>query len=707
MNKLTAILILMAIVSACKPKTDSNSALTYPETKKVDTVDVYFGVSVPDPYRWLENDTSAETAAWVKAQNEVTFSYLNAIPFREKIKNRLTEIWNFEKYTTPFFKGGRYFFFKNDGLQNQYVMYVMDSLNAEPKVLLDPNKLSTDGTKSLSGTAISKDGKYMIYSVSTGGSDWSELFVLNIETGETLTDNIEWVKFSDLAWYKNGFFYSSYDKPTAGAELSNINEYHKVFYHQLGTSQADDKLFYENKNFPQRLYNMSVSENEEYFFLYEMEASEGNMVSFKKAGFTGNFTLIADNMDFSHGIIDVIDNKFIMQTNEKAPKYRLVEVNPTACTAENWKDILPEKENVLESVEITTDKFFATYMQDAHSKLEVYNLKGEYLQDVVLPTLGTVSEFSASKENPDIFYSFTSYTYPSVVFKYNVEENVSTVYREPKINFDFSQYETKQVFYTSKDGTKIPMFIVHKKGLELNGNNPTLLYGYGGFNVSLTPSFSTSLLIWLENGGVFAVANLRGGGEYGKEWHEAGQQLNKQNVFDDFIAAAEFLIAEKYTSSSKLAIQGGSNGGLLIGAVTNQRPELFRVALPQVGVMDMLRFHKFTIGWAWTGDYGSSDDEVQFKNLFAISPLHNIKENVEYPAVLVTTADHDDRVVPAHSFKYIATLQEKYKGANPVMIRIDTMAGHGAGKPTDKIIEEHADTYSFIFKNMGITPYNQ
>lgn len=708
-NYFFTMVIFAGMLFACSPGNETKEAANefiYPETKKVDTVDVYFGQEVPDPYRWLEDDNSDETAAWVKAQNEVTFKYLEGVPFRQKIIDRLTEIWNYEKYSTPFYKGGNYFFFKNDGLQNQSVMYVQSTPESEARVLLDPNKLSEDGTKALSGVAISKDGKYMLYGVSTGGSDWKELFVRNIETGEDLQDHIEWVKFSSLGWHGNGFFYSAYDPPAEDEALQQKNEYHKLYYHTLGTPQSEDELIYEMPEHPNRIVYGGTTDDEKFLVISESEASSTSMLHVKDLTKpNAKLVTLEETFDYQHAVIENIDNHLLLLTNYEAPRYRLVSVDLTQPAKANWKELIPEKDDVLESVEMCNGKLVAVYMHDAHSKVEVYDMEGNFEHNVELPAMGSVGSFNGRKNDATAFFSFTSFTYPTTIYKYDIETNTQEVFRQPGIDFNIENYETKQVFYTSKDGTKIPMFIVHKRGIELNGQNPTLLYGYGGFNVSLTPRFRISLLPWLENGGVYAMANLRGGGEYGKEWHEAGKQLNKQNVFDDFIAAAEYLIDEKYTSSQKLAIQGGSNGGLLVGAVTNQRPDLFAVAIPEVGVMDMLRFHKFTIGWAWVGDYGSSDNEEQFRYIYKYSPLHNISSETEYPAVLVTTADHDDRVVPAHSFKYIATLQEKYKGENPVMIRIETMAGHGAGKPTSKIIQEAADIWAFTFHNMNETPY--
>lgn len=705
MKKTTPIIIAMLFIFACN--TDNKQKrmkYEYPQTKKIDTVDNYFGTEVPDPYRWLEDDNSEETKAWVIEQNKLTYSYLDSIPFRDKIKNRLTEIYNYERYSTPYKKAGKYFFFKNDGLQSQSVFYIQDNLEGEATVLLDPNKLSEDGTVALSDIKISKDGKYLAYSIARSGSDWNEIFVKNIETGETLNDHIMWVKFSGISWYKDGFFYSRYAEPKQGDELTTVNENQKVYYHKIGNQQVNDKLTFENPTNPKRGYGASVSKNEELLILSEWESTSGNGLYYKKLGDKNAEVInLFTGFENDYRFVDYIDGQILIQTNFNAPKYKLISIDiKNGGTDETAKDIIPEKENVLSSCGIGNNKIVANYMQDAHSKVKIYDFEGKFIQEVELPALGTIGGVSMEKDENIAFYKFTSFTIPGITYKYNFDDNTSEIFRKPEIDIDLTQYETKQVFYESKDGTKIPMFIVHKKGITLDGNNPTLLYGYGGFNISLTPSFNVTRMIWLENGGVLAVANLRGGGEYGEEWHKAGTLLNKQNVFDDFIAAAEYLISEKYTSSQKLAIQGGSNGGLLIGAVTNQRPELFRVALPAVGVLDMLRYHLFTIGAAWATDYGLSSKEEHFNNLYKFSPLHNIKEGVDYPAVMVTTGDHDDRVVPAHSFKYIATLQAKHTGDNPVMIKIATKAGHGAGKPTAKVIEEAADIYSFIFFNMGI-----
>jgi prolyl oligopeptidase len=680
------------------------SQIKYPETKKVDVTDNYHGTLVADPYRWLEDDKSVETTAWVEEQNKITFDYLNKIPFREKIKNRLTEIFNYPKYGAPFRAGNKYYFFKNDGLQNQSVLYVKETLESKEEVFLDPNKFSEDGTKSLTTISFSDGGKYLVYGVSSGGSDWNEFFVMNAETKELLSDHLKWIKFSGAAWKGNGFYYSRYPEPQ-GSELSTKNEFSKVYYHKIGTKQEEDVLIYEDPSKPKRGFSAQTTDDERFLIIYLTEGTSKNAFMVKDlSDDKSKFVTIVDDFKNNYGVVDNIEDKLLVRTDFNAPNYKLVLIDPKNPSKENWIDVIPESKNVLQSVRIIGGKIIATYLQDVAHHVYIFDLNGKPEGEIKLPGLGTVN-FSGRRDDNIAFYTFTSFTSPGTIYKFDISTKSSELFRQIELNFEFDNYETKQVFYPSKDGTKIPMFIVHKKGLKLDGNNPTYLYAYGGFNASMLPSFSVSRLVLLENNGVFALANIRGGGEYGEEWHRAGMLDKKQNVFDDFIAAAEYLIKEGYTSSNKLAIAGGSNGGLLIGAVINQRPDLFKVALPAVGVMDMLRFHKFTIGYYWIVEYGSSDDPKQFEYLYKYSPLHNIKEGLNYPAVLVTTADHDDRVVPAHSFKYIATLQEKYNGENPVLIRIETKAGHGAGKPTSKIIEELTDVWSFVFYNFNIEPY--
>jgi prolyl oligopeptidase len=679
----------------------------YPTTTKVDHTDDYHGTKIADPYRWLEADTSQEVAEWVAAQNKVTFNYLDQIPFRDKIRQRLTQIWNYPKYTAPTKEGGKYYFYKNNGLQNQSVLYEQASLETEPVVFLDPNQLSADGTTALTSLSFSKDHKYAAYGTASGGSDWNELHVMEVASRKKLDDQLDWIKFSGAAWHKDGFYYSRYDAPKGGGKLAAKNEYHKVYYHKIGTPQSADKLIYEDKNHPLRYFNAQTTDDERYLLLYVSEgASENNALYVKdlrneKAGFLPVVTTFTSE----YSVVDNIGDKLLVRTTKGAPRSRLVLIDPKKPQEANWKTVVPESENVLTDVSFIDGRIIATYMKNVASQVLVYDLNGKQLHEIQLPAIGLVSGFSGEKDHKETFYTFTSFTYPTTIYKYTVATNASELFRESEVDIDTDQYETKQVFYPSKDGTQIPMFLVHKKGLKLDGTNPTYLYAYGGFNISLTPAFSISRMLWLENGGVLAIPNLRGGGEFGEEWHQAGMTPNKQNVFDDFIAAGEYLIKEKYTSPDKLALAGGSNGGLLVGAVMNQRPDLAKVALPAVGVMDMLRFHKFTIGWGWVPEYGSSDDPAQFRNLLQFSPLHNIKEGVVYPATLVTTADHDDRVVPAHSFKYIATLQEKAAGKNPHLIRIAVKAGHGAGKPTSMQIQEAADIWSFVYYNMGVNPY--
>ena len=684
------------------------AAQKYPVAHKVDQVDDYFGTKVSDPYRWFENDNSAETASWVQAENKVTNDYLAKIPFRDKVKQRMTALWNFPKSSAPFKGGKNYFVFTNDGLQNQFVLNIIHDLKEKPVPILDPNTLSKDGTVNISTPSVSHNGKYLAYALSRAGSDWNEINVLNTETGKELTDKIEWVKFSGISWKGDGFYYSRYDAPDSSNVLKGKNEFHKIYYHLLGTSQMDDKLIYEDKDHPLRNFSADVTDDEHYLIVSGHESTSGNELFVKDLQKESNpLVQIAKGFDFQNNVIGNDSSLFYILTNKDAPKNRLALVDTRRPEAE-WKTIIPESVDVLEGGRIVFNLIITKYMKDATSKLKMFNKTGAFLYDIPLPTLGTVDELSASVFDTKIFYSLTTFTAPTTVYQFDLRVRKSTVYFQPKMDFPSEQYETKQVFYTSKDKTKIPMFIVAKKGIKLDGTNPTLLFGYGGFNISKTPEFKIERLVFLENGGVFAMPGLRGGGEYGEVWHEAGTKLKKQNVFNDFIAAAEYLINQKYTSPEHLAIGGRSNGGLLVGAVMTQRPELFKVAIPTVGVMDMLRYHKFTIGWAWKGDYGSSEDEKNFKNLYSYSPLHNIKEGKNYPATLATTGDHDDRVVPAHSFKFIAALQEKYKGPNPVMIRIDVNAGHagstvlGSSKPVTKQIEEQTDIFSFMMYNLGM-----
>jgi prolyl oligopeptidase len=683
--------------------------LQYPKTKKIDHVDTYFGTKVADPYRWLEDDNSAETAQWVEAQNKVTFGYLEKIPFRDQMKKRLQDLFNYPKYSAPSHKGEHYYFSKNDGLQNQSVLYIQKGLDGKPEVLIDPNKFSADGTARLGAFSLSKNGKHAVVGISRSGSDWQDYQVMEIATKSYLTDTLRWIKVSGVAWLGDGFFYSRYDAPEKGKELSSKNVNHKVYFHKMGTLQSADELIYEDSANPERFNIVSTTEDERFAFLSIDErgkGKQGNSLFYRDLS-KGEKTfqpIVPDIGEDSYGVVDNVGDKLLVRTNKGAPNSKIVLVDPKNPDEKNWKTVLPEKPEPLQSARSAGGKLFATYLKDVSSRVYVYSLSGKLENEVKLPALGVAGGFGGERDEKVVFYSFTSFTFPPTIYKYDIATKKSSVFRSPEIaNFDPAKYETKQIFYKSKDGTKIPMFLVYKKGLVLNGKNPALLYGYGGFNISTTPGFNPLRLALLEQGFVYASANMRGGGEYGEKWHEAGTKLRKQNVFDDFIAAAEYLIANKYTSPSLLAIQGGSNGGLLVGAVINQRPDLFRVALPAVGVMDMLRFHKFTIGWNWIPDYGSSDNEEEFKALYKYSPLHNIKDGLNYPATLITTADHDDRVVPAHSFKYAATLQEKYSGKNPVLIRIQTRSGHGASSTT-KALEETADAYSFVMFNMGLTP---
>lgn len=700
------LLSLLVMTFSCKNKQETVK-FTYPETRKSDHVDIYFGQTIADPYNWLENDTSAEVVEWVKAQNKVTNAYLSTIPYREKIRKRLKELWNYPRYSVPFHAAEKYFIFKNDGLQQQAVLYLMHGINGKEEVLLDPNKFSKDGTVALTNIVPSPDGKYLAYGISSAGSDWIEIKVLDLESRVELSDKLNWIKFSGVAWYKDGFFYSRFDKPASGKEFSEKNKNHKVFYHRLGTPQEKDKLIFEDKQHPFRTFSAEVTEDERFLIIYGSESTNGNSVFYKNLEKNDKeFTIVDPGFAFENEIIGNIGDTLLMKTNNDAPNYRLVMIN-TSEKGNVYRDIIPQQDYPLTGVVMMKGKLVASYIQDVVSKIYLYNLSGIRESEIKLPGPGTLTGFNARKDDTIAFYGFTSFTFPSVIYAFDLKKNKSSVYRESKINFDLSNYQTEQVFYPSKDGTKIPMFLTYRKDLKKNGKNPVLLYGYGGFNVNLMPNFSVSSLILLENGGIFAFCNLRGGGEYGEKWHEAGMRENKQNVFDDFISAAEYLISQKYTSADKIAIRGGSNGGLLVGACMTQRPDLFKVAIPEVGVLDMLKYHKFTIGGHWVDEYGCSDYEEQFRYLIKYSPLHNIREGINYPATLVTTADHDDRVVPAHSFKFIATLQEKYKGDNPVMIRIEEKAGHGAGTPISKTIDLNTDIWSFIFFNMGIEPVYQ
>ncbi|MBO1049911.1 MAG: S9 family peptidase [Dolichospermum sp. DEX182a] len=685
---------------------NSKQPLTYPTISKSDQIDNYHGTVVADPYRALEDPDTEETKAWVEAQNQVTFSYLNEIPARAKIKQRLTKLWDYEKYGTPFKEGESYFYFKNDGLQNQSVLYTLPTLESEPRVLLDPNQLSEDGTVALSGIAISENGQLLAYGLSSSGSDWQEWKVRDIATGEDLQDHLQWIKFSGAAWTHDhqGFFYSRYDEPNEKTKLEDVNYYQKLYYHKLGTQQSEDILIYHRSDEKEWGFGGNVTEDGKYLIISIWLGTDSKNLVFYQDLTNLNSEIIELINQFAadYSFIDNDDHIFYFRTDLNAPKGRVIAIDTKKPTSENCQEIIPQAVETLESVGILNNQFVADYLQDAHSQIKIFDLKGNFIREVELPGIGSASGFGGKRHDPETFYSFTSFTTPGTIYRYDMKTGKSKIFRQPKVDFNADEYETKQVFYESKDGTKVPMFITHKKGIKLDGNNPTYLYGYGGFNISLTPSFSVSLLIWLEMGGVYAVSNLRGGGEYGEEWHQAGMKLQKQNVFDDFITAAEWLIANNYTKPAKLAIGGGSNGGLLVGACMTQRPDLFGAALPAVGVMDMLRFHKFTIGWAWVAEYGSSENAAEFTNLYAYSPLHNLKPGTAYPATLIITADHDDRVVPAHSFKFAAALQAAHNGNAPVLIRIEIKAGHGAGKPTAKIIEEAADKWGFLVRVLAI-----
>lgn len=683
----------------------AQTRINYPETRKMDTIDDYFGTKVADPYRWLEDDNSDETKAWVTAQNKVTFGYLNQIPERAHLRERLTELWNYERYGAPFKRAGKYFYFKNNGLQNQSVLYVTTDLREAGRVLLDPNTLDAAGTTALSGLSISEDGKTLAYGIAVAGSDWQEWNFMDIATGKRLPDVLKDIKFSGVSWLADGsgVYYSRYPEADSKGRLSAQNLFQKLYFHRMGTNQSEDKLVYERPEDGQKFVRGDVTDDGKWLLINVGRGTAPmNMVYLKDLTNPGAEIIpVIDELVADYTYVANIGSVFYFRTDRNAPLGKIVSVDVRAAK-KAWRDVIAQKKETLEGASMLDGKLVANYLKDAYTQVRIHDRNGRFLRNLQLPGIGAASGFGGRVEDKETFYTFATFNSPPVIYRYNMTTGRSSVFRKPEVKFDPNSFETKQVFYTSKDGTRVPMFIVHKKGLKLDGNNPTMLYGYGGFSISMTPSFSVSRMVWMENGGIFAMPNIRGGAEYGEEWHEAGTKLKKQNVFDDFIAAAEYLIANKYTQPSKLAISGGSNGGLLVGAVLNQRPELFGAALPAVGVMDMLRFHKFTIGRAWTSDYGSSENPEEFKALFAYSPVHNIRRDVRYPAVLVTTADHDDRVVPAHSFKYAATLQASQIGDAPVLIRIETNAGHGAGKPTSKQIEEAADVYGFLIKTLGM-----
>lgn len=695
--------ILLAAVSLLHtpmPTIAQPADLSYPKTRRCDQADEYHGVKVADPYRWLEDPDSDETRDWVAAENEVTFGYLEKIPQRESFRKRLTELWNYERFGLPRKRGTRYFFTRNDGLQNQSVLYVSEGLKAEPRELLDPNELSEDGTVALAGWVVSEDGRSLAYGLASDGSDWREWKVRDVASGKDLADHLRWVKFSGVSWTKDnrGFFYSRYDEPLQGEEFTEANYYQKLYYHRLGDPQDKDQLVYQRQDEKEWGFDGHVTEDGKFLIISIWRGTERKNQVFYKRLDTPDAPVVEllAGFDAEYEFVGNEGGLFWFLTDADAPQRRIIAVDTDAADPLEWTTLVPEGEEVIEGVSVVGDRFAVSYLKDAKTVVKIYDLAGRPVRDVQLPALGTAGGFGGRRNDSETFYYFTNYTTPATIFRYDMETGESVVFRQPKVAFDPEAYETTQVFFHSKDGTRVPMFITYKKGLKRDGKNPTVLYGYGGFNISLSPSFSVSNLVWLEAGGVYAVANLRGGGEYGRRWHEAGMKDKKQNVFDDFIAAAEWLIANDYTSRDKLAIRGGSNGGLLVGAAMTQRPDLFAAALPAVGVMDMLRFHKFTIGWAWVSEYGSSDNADEFPALLAYSPLHNLKPGTSYPATMITTADHDDRVVPGHSFKFAAALQHAHAGSAPVLIRIETSAGHGAGTPTSKLIDAAADSLTFL-----------
>lgn len=699
MKNLIVITTAMAFLISCKGS--QNEKPEYPVTKKIDVIDNYFGVEVPDPYRWLEDDMSEETEEWVKAQNEVTFAYLDKVPFRDDIRSRLEKMWNYEKFGRPFKEGDYTYFLKNDGLQNQYVIYRQKG-NGEPEVFLDPNTFSPDGTTSLAEMDFSTDGSLVAYSISEGGSDWRKVIVMNAITKEIIEDTLTNIKFTSLAWQgKEGFYYSSYDKPE-GSQLSAMTDHHKLYFHKLGTKQSDDQVIF-GSDVVRRYVDGYVTEDDRYLVVTASMSTSGNELYIKDLSKPGSkLQTVVGNLEKDHYVIENDGSRLFIVTNLNAPNRRIVTVDASNPAVENWVDFIPETENVLDPSS-GAGYIFTHYMIDALSQVKQYDFQGNVIRDIELPGKGTASGFSAKKTDKEVYFTFTNYITPPAIFRLDPGSGSAEIYKKPNVAFNSDDYESQQVFYNSKDGTRIPMMITYKKGTEMNGKNPTIIYGYGGFNISETPEFSITTALWLQLGGIYALPNIRGGGEYGEEWHLSGTKMNKQNVFDDFIAAAEYLFSEKFTSPEYLALRGGSNGGLLVGAVMTQRPDIAKVALPNVGVMDMLRYHKFTAGAGWAYDYGTSEDSKEmFEYIYDYSPVHNIKEGVEYPATLITTSDHDDRVVPAHSFKFASELQAKQSGDNPVLIRIETMAGHGAGTPVSKTIEQYADIFAFTLYNMGV-----
>ena len=697
----TAMIAILAMVSQL-----CLAQLKYPVSQKVDVKDNYHGTTILDPYRWLEDDNSEATHQWVQAQNEVTNNYFSTIPFRDKVKERLAVLWNYPKIGSPRKEGEFYYFFKNDGLQNQSIFYRQKGLAGTPEVFINPNKFSTDGTVALGGQSFSKKALFMTYMIARSGSDWQEAVIRDLSANRNIDDTIKWIKFSGISWLGDeGFYYSRYPVPDAASKLSKQNRYHKVYFHQIGTKQSDDRLIYEDNEHPLRNVGASVTDDGRFLIISQTEGTSGNELWIKElATQQATFSKLIDGFSTDPDVIDNRGGQLLIKTNQDAPNFKIVLVDPKNPAKENWKAVIGEKSDVLQSVGTGGGYLFCSYLKDASTRVYQYTYEGKLVREIKLPGIGSASGFDGKATDKSLFYTFTSYTYPPTIYSYDIATGQSTLFRKTETAFKSEDYETRQVFFTSKDGTKVPLFITGKKGFQLNGNNPVLLYGYGGFNIAQTPGFSISNAYWMEQGGLYVVVNLRGGSEYGEAWHKAGMLDKKQNVFDDFIGAAEFLIKNKYTRKELLAIRGGSNGGLLVGACMTQRPDLFQVALPAVGVMDMLRYHLFTIGWAWAVEYGRSDNADQFTYLLKYSPLHNFKDGTHYPATLVTTADHDDRVVPAHSFKFTARMQEAHQGTAPVIIRIETKAGHGAGKPTTKQIEEAADIWSFVLFNMGLQP---
>ena len=699
MKKRFALLMFIAPILAA-------GQIQYPTTKKGETTEDYHGTKVADPYRWLEDDNSEETKAWVQAQNKVTFDYLATLPQRDKIKKRLEELWNYPRYSSPSKKNEHYYFYKNDGLQNQAVLYRQKGLDGKPEEFLNPNTLNKEGIAALGSTSFSKSGKYFAYSVAVAGSDWQEGYIMETATRKVLADKIRWIKFSGFSWKGDeGFYYSGYDQPDEKTKLSKQNQFHKVFYHKLGTDQSADELIYEDKEHPLRYHSAGLTEDKRFLILQISEGTSGAEIRYWDLQDPGQekFKVLIPGFSTEPDVIDSNpEGELLVRTNDGAPNYQVVLINPKSPEKENWKPIIPEKEEALQGVGTAGGNMFASYLKDASTKVYQYNYSGELIREISLPGIGSAGGFGGEKEDKEFFYTFSSFSTPPSIYRYNIATGKSTLFRKTEVKLKTEDFVTEQVFFTSKDGTKVPMFLTYKKGMVKNGQNPVLIYGYGGFNIPVTPGFSTSNAFFIEQGGIYVSVTLRGGSEYGEKWHKAGMLENKQNVFDDFIGAAEHLVKEKYTNSQKIAIRGGSNGGLLVGAVMTQRPDLFKVALPAVGVLDMLRYHKFTVGWGWAVEYGNADSAKQFPYLYKYSPYHNLKQGVSYPATLVTTADHDDRVVPAHSFKFAARLQEYHTGANPVLIRVDVNAGHGAGKPTSKQIDEATDIWSFVMHNLGM-----